>query len=245
MKENLIHRLQSLTGESNLQFKRWDTLINLYVLPKIAGQPGREYISDEFLSLVADYGAEICAKNSYIGAAILEICLQRLSNGTIPGHCYPVYLEDLPVEYREYSSAKDKPHPMTCGCINFLMTGIELALYYSETKKHAVAILLSLVEQISPTGKTSSQAELGEYKSFAAGLFAHAKGILEKHLSFEDLYSHYAKPTQWKKHVDWLSKNRHLINWDQFFKDVNIAQQGNFYNRWLEKRRTKKFVLKN
>ena len=243
MKESLINRIQSLIGESNLQFKRWDTLINLYVLPKVAGSNGRKCISDDFLNLVADYASEICAKDSYIAGAILEICLQRLANGAIPANI-SISMDNLPHEYKEYSSAMDKPYPMTGGCLNFLMNGLEFAFYNAETRNHATMILFTFVEQISPTGRVKNKEKLGEYAKYSAGMFAHAEKLLEKHLSFEELYVHFAQPDQWEKHIAWFKNNQHLINWDKFFKDVNVAQQGNKFSRWQAKRRIKKFILK-
>ena len=245
MKENFIGRIQSLIGESNLQFKRWDTLINLYVLPKIAGKDTRECISDEFLNLVADYGSEICAKDSYIAGAILEICLQRLANGAVTspknGICFS---GSLPEEYAEYSSYNDEPSPMTAGCYNFLINGIELAFFNPSTKNHASAILFELMDKTSPFGDVENKAELGQYAGCATFMFGHAKQIVERHLSFEELYVHYAQPNQWEKHIEWFKNNQHLINWEKFFKDVNVAQQGNRFFCWQAKRRIKKFILR-
>ena len=205
MKESLINRIQSLIGESNLQFKRWDTLINLYVLPKVAGSNGRKCISDDFLNLVADYASEICAKDSYIAGAILEICLQRLANGAIPANI-SISMDNLPHEYKEYSSAMDKPYPMTGGCLNFLMNGLEFAFYNAETRNHATMILFTFVEQISPTGRVKNKEKLVFHPELLdQELFAQ---MFPEKVNAEQKEEKPAKPTEAEHLTNSLDENK-------------------------------------
>lgn len=243
--ETMISYIERVTKVNNLQNKPWKEVVDTVILPKMAGSAETRWaINDMFMNFVAEYAYDISLKDTYTSTAILEIGLQRLSCGAVIHEATP-WPEPLPREYWSYSSKWDEGHVMTEGCYNFIMKAMEPCLNNQQTRSHALKILFGLMEHISPNDGVSPAAysALVNFGSKAMVLFAHAKELAEKYATFDELYSHYAKPVQWQKHKCWFAEHYSELDWNKFFSDTQCVC-GNLFKRWHQRTAIRKTLKK-
>jgi len=243
--EAMINYIERKTGKSNLGNKNWKEVVDTVILPKMAGPAGTRWcINDLFMNFVATFAYDISLKDNYTATAMLEIGLQRLSCGAVQ-HEATTWPEPLPREYWPYSSKWDSSHIMTEGCYNFIMKAMETCLKNKVTHSHALKILFGVLTQVSPDGKTASRLYYDE-EAFGTGarekfsvMYFQAKRLAETYATKEELYAHYAKPEEWKKHKQWFAENMQTLDWKQFFADTQCTE-GNCIRRWRQRRAIKK-----
>lgn len=243
--EKIISYIEKVTKAENLSSKSWQEIVDEIILPKMAGpQNGiqsRYKIDDMFMNLLAYFPREITEKNIVLAPVLFEIGLQRLSCGAVLHDDTP-WPEPLPKKYWEYSSKWDERHVMTEGGYNFIMYGIEQALKFEMTRSHALKILFGLMQHISPIGNVDNDYSLSDFEDKAAQLYCHAKSLVEKYASFEEIYPYYARPVQWEKHIFFLSKHKDKINWDDFFAKTKAVSKGNFISKRLQRNAIRKKI---
>ena len=242
--KTMISYIESVTEKNNLENMPWKEVVDAVILPHMAGPAGTRWaIHDMFMNFVAEYAYDISLQDEYTATAMLEIGLQRLSCGAVIHEATP-WPEPLPIEYWAYSSKWDENHIMTEGCYNFIMKAMETCLKNKVTHSHALKILFGLMDHLSPNGKVShAYYALSEFKGNARELFAHAVRLAEQYATFDELFSHYAKPAQWEKHKFWFAKHYSQLDWDKFFANTH-STTGNFFQRWQQRKNIKKELKK-
>lgn len=239
--EKIITYIENVTEECNLSSKSWQEIVDTVVLPKMAGpKETRWCINDKFMNFLAIHAYDISCKDQTLAPILFEIGLQRLSCGAVLHDSTP-WPEPLPKKYWEYSSKWDEPHIMSAGCFNFILLGIKQALNFEMTRDHALKILFGLMQYTDRTGNIYSGFMLNDFKDKATQLYRHAERFVEENASFEEIYPYYARPGQWEKHIFYLSKHRHKINWDDFFEKTQAAK-GNFISRRLQRNAIRKQI---
>ncbi len=142
--------------------QNWKQIAEGYILPEILHHGGSErnyVISDEYMQLMSEYGAEIFSADTYIAEVLLEFGMQRISLGAVKHRMTSVALA-VPQKYVYYSTFQDKPAMMTDACFEFLQDCLPICLKSPKLKKHARLILFGLITNLDyETG-----AELNGYK---------------------------------------------------------------------------------
>lgn len=234
--------------EDELRKHSFNWIIDNVVLAQMAGQPNLRWcITDDFMNFVAKYINEIKAQSSMTAELLLEIALQRVLRCAVivpsPMSNWSKLLNKLPQKYSYYSSFWDEEHIMTNGCYNFIMTALEHGFDNAKTKEEAADICFGLMAYISPDGKVSDQYYyIGDFKDKALQLYRRAQYLVEAHLTFEEIFPHYAVTSQWKKHQWWLTQNQAKIDWDKFFQQVYLP--GNWFKVWRQKRTIKRAICR-
>lgn len=213
----------------------WNKVVDEIILPKMAGPVGTRWcIHDDFMNLLADYHNEMYLNDAYTTSVMLEIALQRLSCGAVRHPNNPTtWPEPLPEKYWEYSSKWDEDHVMTQGCYNFICSAMGMCLNIELTRNHAMAILLGIMEAVSPTGEHNCYY-LYKHEFEARCMYNKAQELVEEYGRYEELFESYAKPGQWEKHIDWFSRNYEEIDWNKFFENTKCLS-GNWFKRWRQK----------
>ena len=240
----MLYEISSKTGVGIDELKRmtWNEVVDNVILPKMAGpRPTRWCIHDDFMNLMANHHRVMYQKNEYLTAIMLEIALQRLSCGAVSHPSNPTtWPEPLPTAYWAYSSRWDECHVMTQGCYNFICSAMEQCLRIEMTRNHAMAILLGLMEVISPDGEHNAYY-LYKHEFEARCMYNKARELAEKYGEYDELFKSYAKPKQWEKHIDWFSQNYERINWKQFFAGTQCLT-GNWFRRWRQESAIKRRI---
>ena len=243
--EQMIAYIENVTREKNLSLKSWKKIVDTVVLPKMAGPKNeiqsRYEINDMYMNLLAKYAYDISCKDQTVAPILFEIGLQRLSCGAVLHDSTP-WPEPLPEKYWEYSSCWDEGHVMTQGCYNFIMNGLEQALKFEMTRDHALKILLGLMQHISPTGNVDINYSLSNFEDKAAQLYRHAERLVEEYASFEEIYPYYAHPTQWEKHIFFLSQHKKKIKWNDFFERTQAVTKKNFISARIQRNAIRKKI---
>lgn len=235
MEKSLIRHIERVTKVRNLENMCCIQLVDEVILPKMAGNVERKHIGDDFMNLMAVYHYEIEAGSAYLVSILRQIALQRISNGAVV-HAH-VLFKPLPDKYRNYSSMWDSEAKMTEGCYNFIMSSAmaECLKDYGVTV-HAAEILFGLMEQIDPDEKVSWRYHfLGNYQSRVQELYKRAEELVERYVSFDSIFEHYAHPEQWQKHLVWFSAHYDKIDWETFFQKIGVLK-GNFVKKFFTKR---------
>lgn len=232
MKEIILY-LEKETGVTNLGQMTWKEIVDTVVFPEMAGpRETRWCISDQFMNFVAKFAGKIRNQDFHLATAIFEVALQRLSCGAITHDATP-WPEPLPKEYWDYSSKWDEAHVLTKGCYNFIMNAIEYCLLNYVTRSHALEILFGI-----QAGKIWD-----DDSPKSVDLVNHSTALLLKYATFDEMYSHFARPAQWMKHKAWFANNFSQIDWKKFFEDTKCAR-GNFFQRWRKCRSVKSELKK-
>ena len=215
----------------------WKKCVIDVMLPTMAGhQNNRWRIADPFMKFMARYAKEVVMEDFRVGINLLEIAMQRLSNGAVL-HEAASWPEPLEKEYWSYSSRWDEPGLMSEGCYQFIVSGLPVCLQYQETREHALKILFGLISYLDADGTLQSGYMLpDEFKREGAFLYGFAKTQIEKNAKMEEVYRHYAQPEEWKKHKSWFAEHAKEMNWKEFFSKIRVK---GFFN----KRRIKKEIL--
>ena len=129
-----------------------DVILPLWVGP--TGQRSRGWrIPDSFMAFMAIYGNYCYEKDRITGAVLYEIAMQRISCGAVMHEHRKVVIDEfLPNRYLQYSVGCDQKGLMSPACWSFLRDQMKNLLLYPETKEHATAILLGVLDHIDRNG---------------------------------------------------------------------------------------------
>jgi hypothetical protein len=132
-------------------------LVDNVILPlwvKKTGQDERGWrVPDSFMDFMARFGNYCYSLDSYTGAVLYEIALQRVSCGAVLHKHRKVKVDEfLPSEYAKYSTIHDQRGLMSAGCWSFLRDQMKFMLYFEPTKEHATAILFGVLDNVDRRG---------------------------------------------------------------------------------------------
>ena len=218
---------------AELKNMSWKNCVLDVVLPIMAGhRQNRWRIGDAFMKFTAFYTNDIMDEDFQVGINLLEIAMQRLSNGAVL-HEATSWPEPLAKEYWEYSSKGDEPGLMSEGCYRFIVSGLPVCLRHNETREHALKILFGLVEHLDAEGRISNYLLPDEFENEAAFLYGFALNQVENNASFAEVFNHYAKPGEWMKHKVWFATHAGELNWKDFYARIGV--KGFFDKRKVKK----------
>ncbi len=250
--EAIYSYLREATRVENLEPLPWKEIVDNIILPQLAYRAEqRNRIGDGFMKFMAEFAREVCDRDGYLGEIMLEIAMQRISDGAVVHQDDPTpTFNALPAPYKTYGSQNmcqgGEPGLMGKECFDFIVKALPVCLERPQTKSHALAIAFGLVRYLAPNGEPLEGYMLGHYgyKPDGKALYALAKQWVENYATEEELFRHYAQPAQWKKHSLWFSKlaNDGLMDWKKFFAATQAAGNGNFFQRWLQRKKVKKEI---
>ena len=244
--------LEKATGVENLSEKPWTEVVNNVILPKLAGRAEyRNRIYPEFMKFLALYADTVCRKDNYLGEIMLEIAMQRISNGAVlhEDDKTPTF-EALPEAYREYASQNyclgGEPRLMGEAEYAFIMQALPVCLKHEKLRAHALAIAFGILKHLTPEGEVSDSYMFGttNFKPNGKALYAAALSWVISHATWDELFHHFAQPAQWQKHKKWFKQEIECGNltWKDFFKAIEDPKSG-IFKRWRTRARIKKEIM--
>ncbi len=206
-------------------------IINTIVLPKILYQTGQDTrgwrIKDTYMDLMADFGRECWLRDHYTGEIMLEIALQRLSNGAV---IHAPYRQTLPETYKKFSAFGDQPGLMSDSCWKFLKSQANTCFQASSTKEHITQIVFGLLDYLDEDGN-----ELNGYMLKYAHSHTDPKEVYQwawkfalKHFSFEEMYNHFAMPGKWERFIPFFKLHKGKIDKSDFCRRIGVS---GFWNK--------------
>ena len=232
MDSRVITYIQQATNTRGLHEKKWQEIVNEVVLPKMAGK-GEKPIKEDLLHLMAIFSYSIQCEDLRLHEVLLEICLQRISKGAI-NHDYLDY-PPIDVDYREYSSMGREKAGLTPAVVNFILSNaINTAVVNKALRSHALMILFGIIRNGYHIPKCIDFITVKEMREKALSL-------VKRYATWEELFDQLAREEIWEEHKMLLSENYEKINWDKFFLQTKMLN-GNFFQRWRQKRRIKKEI---
>lgn len=250
--EQIFIYLEKETGVENLSSMAWTEVVNNVILPKLAGRAEyRNRIYPEFMKFLALYADTVCRKDNYLGEILLEIAMQRISNGAVlhEDDTTPTF-KALPEAYREYGSQNyhlgGEPGLMGKEEYAFIMQALPVCLQHDNTRSHALAIAFGILKHLTPEGKVADDYMFGtlSFKPDGKALYEAALSWVISYALWDELFRHFAQPTQWQKHKKWLKQEIKCGNltWKNFFKAIEDPKSG-IFKRWRTRARIKKEIM--
>lgn len=249
---DIFSYLEKTTGVENLSEKPWKEVVNQVILPRLAGRAEyRNRIYPEYMKFLSLFAKEVCIKDNYLGEIMLEIAMQRISNGAVlhEDDKTPTF-EALPEAYREYASQNyclgGEPGLMGEEEYAFIMQALPVCLQYDNTRTHALAIAFGILKHLTPEGEVSDSYMFGttNFKPNGKALYAAALSWVISHATWDELFHHFAQPAQWQKHKKWFKQEIECGNltWKDFFKAIEDPKSG-IFKRWRTRARIKKEIM--
>ena len=250
--ETLFSYLEKVTGVNNLENRSWQDVVDNVILPKLAYPANqRDRIGDNFMKFMAEFTQDVCRKDEHLGNIMLEIAMQRISDGAVlhPDDPTPT-VEALPQAYRTYGSQSGymggEPGLMSKECEDFIVNALPVCLEHAKTRGHALAIAFGLVHYLNEDGEEQDGYMLDSVAYAPNGklLYTLARQWVEKYADEETIFRHYAQPNQWRKHIAWFAEQEKAekLDWENFFAATKAAGEGNFFKRWQNKLRIQKEI---
>lgn len=250
--EAIFSYLEKTTGVQNLSKMPWQEVVDNVILPKLAGRA--EYRSRiypevmKFLSLFAD---DVCRKDNYLGEILLEIGMQRISDGAVLHEDDPTpTFKALPEKYREYGSQNGfiggEPGLMGEEEYDFIMQALPVCMRHPNLLHHALAITFGLLKHLTPEGEVVGDYMFGtlNFQPDGKAMYAAAKSWAISNATWDELFTHFAQPDQWQKHKAWIKQeiNSKNMNWSQFLQAVENKNDG-YVKRLQNRKRIKKEIM--
>lgn len=218
--EKLLEKVAELA-----KVKSWHEVMESFILPEVlkCGGSARNYhISDEYMTVCAEYGQIIYRRDIKTAEVLLEFAMQRLSCGAVK-HKYLGAALNVPQKYVYYSTFQDKPAPMSEACWDFLQRGFPYCLVSEKLKKHALAILTGLIYNLDyKTGEPINGYNLGEISQPDHKVKEWAWQTAAIFIPFENFWPLLVKDN-WLKYKDFF-----VSNWDRIdlpkFHDALVAK---------------------
>jgi len=196
--------------------KSWHEVMDNFILPEVLKYGGstRGYqISDEYMTVCAEFGQIIYQSDVKTAEVLLEFAMQRLSCGAVK-HKYLGTALNVPQKYVYYSTFQDKPAPMSEACWDFLQRGFPVCLVVEKLKKHARAILMGLIYNLDyKTGQPINGYQLGDVDQSNFSIKDWAWCTAKALIPFEEFWPLLVKD-DWLKYKDYFTSQ-----WDKF--DLN------------------------
>ena len=153
--EKLFSYLEKVTGVNNLENRSWQDVVDNVILPMMAYPANqRNRIGNAFMKFMAEFTQDVCRKDEHLGNIMLEIAMQRISDGAVlhPYDPTPTF-EALPQAYRTYGSQNGylggEPGLMGKECEDFIVNALPVCLEHAKTRSHALAIAFGLVHYLN------------------------------------------------------------------------------------------------
>lgn len=250
--ETLFSYLEKVTGVNNLENRSWQDIVDNVILPKMAYPAElRNRIGNAFMKFMAEFTQDVCRKDEHLGNIMLEIAMQRISDGAVlhPDDPTPTF-EALPQAYRTYGSQNGylggEPGLMGKECEDFIVNALPVCLEHAKTRSHALAIAFGLVHYLNEDGEEQEGYMLGTvgYAPNGKLLYTLAKQWAEKYADEETIFRHYAQPNQWRKHIAWFAEQEKAekLDWENFFAATKAAKDGNVFVRFKTRLRIQKEI---
>ena len=141
--ETLFSYLEKVTGVNNLENRSWQDVVDNVILPMMAYPANqRNRIGNAFMKFMAEFTQDVCRKDEHLGEIMLEIAMQRISDGAVlhPDDPTPTF-EALPQAYRTYGSQNGylggEPGLMGKECEDFIVNALPVCLEHAKTRSHA------------------------------------------------------------------------------------------------------------
>lgn len=196
--------------------KHWREVIDNFILPEVlkrGGSPRNYQISDEYMTVVAEFAPLVWAEDKEAAELLLEFAMQRISCGAVK-HSDMGSALNVPQRYVYYSTFQDKPALMSKACWDFMERAFSYALVSDKLKKHAKAILFGLIFNLDyKSGRPLNSYDLGELSDSAKEVKDFVWRLALEILPFDEF---------WKKLVSdgWIKyKSFFDANWDKI--DIN------------------------
>ena len=104
----------------------WQEIMERFILPQVlkkGGQARNYQISDEYMTVVAEYVPLIWESDKQTADILLEFAMQRISCGAVK-HAYQGVAINVPQKYVYYSTFQDHEALMSDACFDFLQRGL-------------------------------------------------------------------------------------------------------------------------
>lgn len=250
---DIFSYLEKATGVKNLSSMPWTEVVNQVILPKLAGRAEyRNRIYPEYMKFLAHYADTVCRTDNYLGEIMLEIGMQRISNGAVlhEDDKTPTF-KALPEAYREYASQNyclgGEPGLMGEAEYAFIMQALPVCLHHEKLRAHALAIAFGILKHLTPEGEVADDYMFGTitYKPNGKALYEAALSWVMCHATWDELFRHFAQPKQWQKHKAWFKQEitSKKISWRKFFETTQAAGTGFFVKRWRNRARVEKEIM--
>ena len=222
--DTLKQRVFELTGNKQVFAMNEQDLTLKVILPEIV-KPGNQrlYISDDFLSLMADFGtAMLYARNPYYGELLFELAMQRFSHS-----CTPIVSRKPSREfeydktYHQYKSIGGFEQPFNPACWNFIQKQAKNMVRVCGGT-HMEEILFSLLFHLTPTGETKGALTLKDLDG--KEVFEQTLMLVEELLPISTIYEHWSwtTPEGVVKYKNWFRKNWHKIDKEDLIARLDI-----------------------
>ena len=250
---DIFSYLEKETGVENLSSMAWAEVVNNVILPRLAGRAEyRNRIYPEFMKFLALYADTVCRKDNYLGEILLEIAMQRISNGAVLHEDdLTATFKGLPEAYREYASQNyclgGEPGLMGKEEYAFIMQALPVCLKHEKLRSHALAIAFGILKHLTPKGEVADDYMFGtlSFKPDGKALYEAALSWVISYALWDELFRHFAQPEQWPKHKTWFKQEiaNKRLTWRQFFKAIETPNTENIFKRWRTRARIKKEIM--
>lgn len=238
MNKGFVKRVAELSGVSQNEIATMfhSDIVYQVILPKILHEGGQDTrgwrISEDFMMLMADYGEYFWQQDWMSGEILLEIAMQRISNGAVLHE--PTSYNVLPEKYYKYSAAWDQPGLMTDGCWRFLKKQAATCLQSKNLKSHMSKIICGLAEHLDKEGKTKNGYMLSSscLKSVTPKeLFNWAWQMIyeNKEIDSKELYHYFATPKRWQLYPVLFKERWSKIDKKDFYQRIGV---NGLFNKW-------------
>ena len=245
--------LEKTTGVKNLSAMPWAEVVNQVILPRLAGRAEyRNRIYPDFMKFLSLYATEVCQEDNNLGEIMLEIAMQRISNGAVlhEDDLTPTF-KALPEAYREYASQNyclgGEPGLMGKEEYAFIMQALPVCLKHEKLRSHALAIAFGILKHLTPEGEVADDYMFGTatFKPNGKAMYEAALSWVMCHASWNELFRHFAQPEQWPKHKTWFKQEiaNKRLTWRQFFKAIETPNTENIFKRWHNRLRMEKEIM--
>lgn len=219
--DSFKQRVFELTGNEQVFTMREYDLTRKVILPQIV-KPylQRQFISDDFMYLMADYGTvTLYTDRPYFGELLFEIAMQRISYCSIDITDYTPSRNQWGNDC-QYFAYSDLKQPFNSACWNFIQKQAENMIRICGGT-HMEKILLSLLDHLSPNGEVKAPLQLKDLDG--KELFGQILYLIEKKSLIMPLalFEHWANPDDIIKYKNWFRKN-----WSRLDKEELIVRLG-------------------
>ena len=231
MNTNFVKRVAKLSGmtQNEIAEMSHNEIVHKVILPKILHEGGQDIrgwrISDDYMLLIADFGEYLWKQNWSSGEALLEIAMQRLSNGAVLHE--PTRYDMLIERYDKYSAKWDQPGLMTDGCWKFLTKQAKTCLKSPNIREHMVKIICGLAEHLDKYGEPRRHYMLSSSclkMVTPQEMFQWAWQMIywDKNIDPNDLYCYFATPQRWQLYPVLFKERWNKIDKKDFYRRIGI-----------------------
>lgn len=228
--ENLKHKVSEMTGKNGILAMKEYELTRRIILPFIVrSYYERRFISDDFMMLMADYGAAMLYTNRpYFGELLFELAMQRISCGGVAHGNYETS-RDFD-QFSDYFTYSDQPQPLTPVCWNFIKKQAQNAVMVCGGT-HMERILFGMLDNLDADGNTKEGINLKNLD--AKEVFEQVLALVEKIFPIEVLYSHFATSDGVVKYKNWFRKKWYAIDKADLIQRLEIEGEPQIQQRKL------------